>query len=39
MASVIISDTHFGLDSSTLNDPAKVDQLMQEISEFEERLR
>jgi UDP-2,3-diacylglucosamine pyrophosphatase LpxH len=34
MASVIISDTHFGLDSSTLNDPAKVDQLMREISEF-----
>ncbi len=34
MASVIISDTHFGLGSSTLNDPAKVDQLMREISEF-----
>jgi predicted phosphodiesterase len=35
MASLIISDTHFGLDSSTLSNPAKVDQLMQEISEFE----
>jgi predicted phosphodiesterase len=35
MASLIISDTHFGLDSSTLNKPAKVDQLMREISEFE----
>jgi len=34
MASLIISDTHFGLDSSTLNKPDKVDQLMQEISEF-----
>ncbi|MBN1235605.1 MAG: metallophosphoesterase family protein [Methanotrichaceae archaeon] len=34
MASLIISDTHFGLDSSTLRKPAKVDQLMQEISEF-----
>ena len=34
MASVIISDTHFGLGSSTLSDPAKVDQLMREISEF-----
>ncbi|MCK9440033.1 MAG: UDP-2,3-diacylglucosamine diphosphatase [Methanothrix sp.] len=35
MSSLIISDTHFGLDSSTLKSPAKVDQLMQEISEFE----
>ena len=35
MASLIISDTHFGLDSSTLKSPAKVDQLMQEISQFE----
>ena len=35
MASLIISDTHFGLDSSTLSNPVKVDQLMQEISEFE----
>ena len=35
MASLIISDTHFGLDSSTLRSPAKVDQLMLEISEFE----
>jgi len=35
MATLIISDTHFGLDSSTLKSPAKVDQLMQEISEFE----
>ena len=35
MASLIISDTHFGLDSSTLRSPAKVDQLMQEISEFQ----
>lgn len=34
MSTVIISDTHFGLDSSTLSDPAKVDQLMGEISEF-----
>ena len=34
MASLIISDTHFGLDSSTLRSPAKVDQLMLEISEF-----
>jgi UDP-2,3-diacylglucosamine pyrophosphatase LpxH len=35
MASLIISDTHFGLDSSTLRSPAKVDQLMREISEFD----
>ncbi len=35
MASLIISDTHFGLDSSTLKSPAKVDQLLQEIWEFE----
>ena len=35
MSSLIISDTHFGLDSSTLKSPAKVDLLMQEISEFE----
>ena len=35
MASLIISDTHFGLDSSTLKSPAKVDQLMREIWEFE----
>jgi UDP-2,3-diacylglucosamine pyrophosphatase LpxH len=35
MASVVISDTHFGLCSSTLNDPRKVDQLMQEISDWE----
>jgi len=35
LASLIISDTHFGLDSSTLKSPAKVDQLMQEISQFE----
>lgn len=34
MASLIISDTHFGLDSSTLRSQAKVDQLMREISEF-----
>ncbi len=32
MGSVIISDTHFGLSTSTLSDPKKVDQLMQEIS-------
>jgi predicted phosphodiesterase len=35
MATLIISDTHFGLDSSTLRSPAKVDQLMREVSEFE----
>ncbi len=35
MASVVISDTHFGLDTSTLNNPRKVDQLMQEISDYE----
>jgi predicted phosphodiesterase len=34
MASLIISDTHFGLDSSTLKSPAKVDQLMQEIAKI-----
>jgi UDP-2,3-diacylglucosamine pyrophosphatase LpxH len=34
MASLIISDTHFGLDSSTLKSPARVDQLMQEISKI-----
>jgi len=34
MASLIISDTHFGLDSSTLKSQTKVDQLMREISEF-----
>lgn len=32
MASLIISDTHFGLGSSTLHSPEKVDQLMREIS-------
>ena len=35
MASLIISDTHFGLDSSTLHKPEKVDQLMGEIWQFE----
>ncbi|MDD1759693.1 MAG: metallophosphoesterase, partial [Methanothrix sp.] len=30
---MVISDTHFGLSSSTLNDPALVDQLMKELSE------
>jgi predicted phosphodiesterase len=35
MASLIISDTHFGLDSSTLKSQAKVDQLMREVYEFE----
>jgi predicted phosphodiesterase len=35
LATLIISDTHFGQDSSTLQSPAKVDQLMREISEFE----
>ena len=34
MSAVIISDTHFGLNSSTLSDPAKVDQLMEEIMKF-----
>jgi UDP-2,3-diacylglucosamine pyrophosphatase LpxH len=34
MASLIISDTHFGLDSSTLKSQTKIDQLMREISEF-----
>ncbi|HNX09048.1 MAG TPA: metallophosphoesterase family protein [Methanothrix sp.] len=34
MASLIISDTHFGLDSSTLKNPKKVEQLMQEILEY-----
>jgi predicted phosphodiesterase len=32
MASIVISDTHFGSSSSTLQDPGKVDQLMDEIS-------
>jgi len=32
MQSVVISDTHFGLSSSTLKDPKKVDLLLQEIS-------
>lgn len=35
MASLIISDTHFGLSSSTLKSPEKVDQLLREIWEFE----
>ncbi len=35
MASLIISDTHFGLDSSTLKSPVKVDQLLREIWEYE----
>jgi UDP-2,3-diacylglucosamine pyrophosphatase LpxH len=30
---VVISDTHFGLSSSTLNDPALVDLFMEEISQ------
>jgi len=34
MSAVVISDTHFGLDSSTLSDPLKVDQLMGEIAEY-----
>jgi len=34
MSLVIISDTHFGLKSSTLSDPVKVDRLMGEISKF-----
>ena len=34
MSAVIISDTHFGLDSSTLSDPSKVDRLMKEISVY-----
>lgn len=32
MASVIVSDTHFGLSNSTLANHRKVDQLMEEIS-------
>lgn len=32
MASIVISDTHFGLSSATLNDPKKVEQLMQELA-------
>jgi UDP-2,3-diacylglucosamine pyrophosphatase LpxH len=35
LASLIISDTHFGLDSSTLKSPEKVDQLLREVWEFE----
>lgn len=35
MASLIISDTHFGLDCSTLKSPAKVDQLLREVWEYE----
>jgi len=34
MSAVIISDTHFGLNSSTLSDPVRVDQLMGEIQEY-----
>jgi len=36
LASLIISDTHFGQDSSTLKSPAKVDQLLREIWEYED---
>lgn len=32
MDAVVISDTHFGTDSSTLTDPTKVDLLIQEIT-------
>jgi len=32
LASIVISDTHFGLSSATLNDPRKVEQLMQELA-------
>ena len=35
MASLIISDTHFGLNCSTLKSPAKVDQLLREVWEYE----
>lgn len=35
MASLIISDTHFGQDCSTLKSPAKVDQLLREVWEYE----
>ncbi|RQW76926.1 MAG: UDP-2,3-diacylglucosamine diphosphatase [Methanothrix sp.] len=34
MASIVISDTHFGLSTATLNDPKKVEQLMQELALF-----
>jgi predicted phosphodiesterase len=33
MDAVVISDTHFGTESSTLTDPIKVDQLIGEITE------
>lgn len=33
MASIVISDTHFGLDSSTLKSPAKVEQWVREVRE------
>jgi len=32
MDAVVISDTHFGIDSSTLTDPLKVDMLINEIT-------
>ncbi len=32
MDAVVISDTHFGTDSSTLTDPMEVDRLIQEIT-------
>jgi len=35
LASLIISDTHFGLGCSTLKSPAKVDQLLREVWEYE----
>ncbi len=36
MASLIISDTHFGWAASSLNNPTNVEQLMQEISKYQE---
>lgn len=35
MASLIISDTHFGSDASSLHDPARVEQLMQEVEQYQ----
>ncbi|HNX40474.1 MAG TPA: metallophosphoesterase [Methanothrix sp.] len=34
-----MSDTHFGSEASSLRDPARVDRLMQEISEYQSDCR
>ncbi|HOV81215.1 MAG TPA: metallophosphoesterase [Methanothrix sp.] len=39
MASLIISDTHFGWNASSLHDPARVEQLMQEVCRYESDCR